>query len=384
MMKQKDFGGKLGGENMLKNKLFLITLGLIILGVLTVYSTTSVHCFLYYGDKLFLFKRHIIYTGIGIFLMLFFSKINYDIYRKYSYWILIVSIILLSLTLVPGINYVAGGAKRWIQFFGITFRPSELVKIAIIIIFAYLLSKEITINNILVIIISLAIISIILLYQPDFGTSIIIFLTFFTILLSSKIQKKNVIIFYVLPVIFLIFLYFIYSEPYHSYSISYRIKTFLNPLSDVNNESYQTLQSLIAIGSNGILGTGYTRSIQKWGYLPGAHTDFSFAIFCEELGIIGEAFLFLLYLGFLNQGIKIANNTSDNFAKLLVIGIISQILWQTVINIASVTNTIPLISTSLPFISYSGSSIVFTLIGIGILLNVDHSFKNLSEVENEK
>jgi cell division protein FtsW len=352
---------------MLKNKLFLIILGLIILGILTVYSTTTSYCecCYYFDNKLYFFKKHLVYLAIGIVLMSLFSKIDYNILKRFSNWILIFSIILLALTLNFGFSYK--GASRWLNFGLFSFRPGDFFKLTIIIFLANFLSKDkLNFRNHLLFFLIFIFTSIILFRQPDIGTFLIISLTFFTILLSSKIGNWKTILSYF--IIFISFIVILFNERAYA---GKRINVFLNPYQDTRGIGYQTVQSLIAIGSQGLSGAGFNRSIQKWGYLPQAHTDFAFSIFCEELGIIGVLFLFLLYLGFLNCGIKIAEESKDNFAKLLVTGITAQILWQAVINIASATNTIPIIATSLPFISYSGSSIVFTLIGVGILMGAE-------------
>lgn len=315
---------------------------------------------------------------VGGFIALYVGlKFPYKLLRQYSLLIFIFSIIITALVLIPGIGQSHGGASRWINIFGYSFQPVELLKISFIIYFAAWLSWiKNKVNDprfsIIPLIISLILITGILLKQPDTKSIILITFTGLVMLFMSGTPIKYILS--VLGITLIGLMILVSFKPY----LKSRINTFINPSSDSRGASYQLQQSLIAIGSGGISGRGLGQSIQKFSYLPEPQGDSIFAVIGEELGFIGTSFVIILYMILFLRGYRIAyRNAPDSFSKLLVIGFITIITAQSFMNIASIIGVFPLTGVPLVFISHGGTALLLSLGMIGVILNIS-KYKNKS------
>jgi len=319
-------------------------------------------------------NQFILGLGGGFVALYFGLKIPYKFWRSYSLIFFILSVFVTLLVFVPIIGVSHGGARRWIEFFGVSFQPVEFLKIGFIFYFAALLSlAKNRIHrfrySILPFLLMLILIAGILLKQPDTKSVILITITAFVMLFISGVSWKKILGLLVVSGIALSIL--VFFKPY----LMDRINTFLNPNQDGQGTSYQLQQSLIAIGSGGTFGRGLGQSIQKFNYLPEPQGDSIFAVIGEELGFLGGVLLIILYLAFALRGYRIAHRAPDSFSKLIVIGFITMIIAQSFINIASIIGVFPLTGVPLVFVSHGGTSLFLSLGMMGIVLNISKNSK---------
>lgn len=316
--------------------------------------------------------------GFGLIGMYIMLKIPYKFLRKISPYIFIFALILTALVYVPGLGWSHGGAKRWVSLLGISFQPAEFLKFAFIIyLSAYLSSMKDKLQNfkygILPFIIMLGITGALLLNQPDTKSFILITGTGLVMLFLAKVPLKH--IFGVGILVVLLGVILIYSTPY----LQARVNTFLNPSVDGKGSAYQIQQSLIAVGSGGVFGRGYGQSVQKFTYLPEAQGDSIFAVIGEEFGFAGSVFVILLFIIFFLRGMKIANNSPNQYSRLLVSGIVILIILQSFLHIASVIGVFPLTGVPLVFMSHGGTALTIYMMAIGIILQISkHHQKEIS------
>jgi cell division protein FtsW len=344
-------------------------IALLGIGIVMVYSSSAIRCLEEYNDSYYFLKRQLVWAALGIVALIAASKIDYWFYRKVALWGLIGSFVLLVLVLVPGIGRVSHGARRSIAFGSQGVNPSEIVKLAVVIFFASdIPARKEKIQRLIrglgpyLAIIGVA--CLLILRQPDLGTAISLAGASFVMLFCSgaRISQMLTLGGLAIPVVF----YAIFSEEYRRR----RFLAFLDPWSDPSDSGYHIIQALYALGSGGLFGLGLGRGRQKFLYLPEAHTDFIFAIIGEELGFLGSACVIALFFFFAWRGYKAAITAPDSMSCLLATGVTSMVTVQALINIGVVTASLPITGIPLPFISYGGSSLVFVLAGVGILLNV--------------
>ena len=347
----------------------LITVIVIsIFGLLMIYSASYIWAEYKYADALKFVKNQGLFLIIGIILMIIVSKIDYSIYLKKSNIILIICLVLLILVLIPGIGTVRNGSRSWFGIGSFGIQPSEFTKLGLIIFVSkYLSKKEKATRNVKGV---LPIFSLVLLVfglimlQPDFGTGSIIVMSVIGILFIGGLNIKYFIRVGSIGLIGITGL--IIAAPYR---LS-RILSFLNPWSDPLGSGFQIIQSLYAIGPGGLFGFGIGNSRQKHFFLPEPQTDFIFSIISEELGFIGCFSIIILFAIIAYSGFKIAKNSDDLFGKYLSFGIIFQIIFQACLNLMVVVGLIPVTGVTLPFLSYGGSSLLITLVSIGVVLNI--------------
>ena len=355
-----------------QKSLLIFTIILIIIGIMSLISASSIigaeeH------SNVFYFVRRQLLQGVlgGLIIAWIASKINYRYFKKIAFFLLILNMILVGLCFFGPFKAPVNSAYRWLKFGPISFQPSEFLKITYIIFLASVLTNyslekrgKIFSPPFLIYIISLGTIAGILALQPSTGTSIILCLSSLAIYFSAGLNWKQII------AVFLIgglsFGFLIMVTPYRLE----RIKSFLFLSNDPLGKGYQSLQSLIGIGSGGLFGVGFGHSIQKFNYLPESHTDAIFSIIAEEFGFVGSVFILLIFLLFIAAGFGIAKETTDPYGKFVIIGIISGIGFQAFINIAAMCKLIPIIGIPLPFISYGSSAFVANLLGLGIVSNI--------------
>ncbi len=351
---------------------YILLLSIILLSFVSLsvmYSTDG-------GEILYHTKSHFIKILTFFSLMLLISFFNIKIWHIISYFVYFVVILLLIWVSIDGIK--VSGSQRWINLYFIVLQPSELMKIAIILCLAkyYHRLKIDNVNTFTSILIALTIIIvpiILVLSQPDLGTSILIALSGLIILWLGGVRIKY---FFVSFLTFLISLPFIISflKPYQKL----RILTFLDPDRDPLGAGYQIIQSKIAIGSGGLSGKGFLKGTQSYlDFLPEKHTDFIFTLFSEEFGFLGSVGLLIIYTIIILRIIRIGAISRSNFAKLFCFGFAFAIFIYIVVNLSMVLGLLPIVGSPLPIMSYGGSSMLATMIGFGIVLSAKINHKQM-------
>ena len=349
--------------------LILSVILLMILSLFMIYSASYIWAEYKFDNPFKYVINQGIFVLLGIFLLFIVSKINYKIYYDKANLILLICLILLILVLIPGLGIVRNGSRSWFGIGSFSIQPSEFSKIGLIIFTSKYLSKS---NKFLkdykkgvfpILFILLLIFGLIML-EPDFGTGMIIVVTIIALLFIAGVNMKFFLYFCLLGIMGIVGLIII--SPYRMD----RITSFLNPWSDPLGTGFQIIQSLYAIGPGGLFGTGYLNSRQKNFYLPEPQTDFIFSIIAEEFGIVGALVVLSLFALLLTCCIKITLKQEDKFAKYLCFGLTFQLIVQVIMNLSVVIGLIPVTGVTLPFLSYGGSSLLTSLIGIGIILNI--------------
>lgn len=356
--------------------LFAIAASLALFGAVMVYSASAMHSLNETAKnpegatQFQYFFKQLSFTAIGLLAMYVVSKIDYKIYRNKAFVLIILAVTAVLLAAVfafPPIN----GARRWIRFSGFSFQPSELAKIALPIFLAWFLTeKEKSVGNFketaLPCLAVLMFFGGLIVLEPDLGTTIVLCAVFSVVYF---VAGANILHFVAIAIGLLIFgLGMLVFAPFRMR----RLIAFLDPCSGeyAANAGYQVCQSLMAIGSGGILGEGFAKGQQKLFYLPYPYSDFIFSVIGEELGLVGTLAIVIAFGLLLWRGTRAALLAPDRFGMLLGIGLITSIIVQALFNISVAISILPAKGIPLPFISYGGSSIVFTLIAVGILLNI--------------
>lgn len=352
----------------------LLTLLLTGVGLVMLFSASFPAAYYMEGDAAFYFKRQLIFAVLGLTAMFVVSRINYQRLRGMARMLLGVSIALLVLVIIPHVGITINGATRWLGFGGLTFQPSEIAKLGVIVFFADSISKKrekmLTWRyGIFPYVAILGVMAILMLAEPHLSGAILIVGTGAIMMAVGGIQGwligAGVGGVGVLAVLFI--------KAVEAGIINYnadRILLWRDPWSDASDAGYQICQSLIAIGSGGLLGVGLGKSRQKFLYLPERHNDCIFAIVCEELGLIGACVIMLIFVLLIIRGFWIALHARDRFGALLVVGVTTQVALQTFLNIAVVTGLIPATGISLPFFSYGGTALALQLVEMGVVLSV--------------
>ena len=312
-------------------------------------------------------------TVLGLFMgtvaMVTASRLDFKIWKKSAFWLLLFAILLNILVLMPGIGFEHAGARRWIVLGPVSFQTSEILKLAFVLYFAaWVAGAKERIKTFrwgfLPLLILFAISTTLLLKQPDTDNLILIILAGVTmfIVAGGKWRYAFLIIFSGLVGI----AFLAYTRPY----IMQRLTTFFSPQTDAQGASYQVQQSLIAVGSGGLFGRGFGQSIQKFTYLPEPVGDSIFAVAAEEFGFVGSIFLLAVFVLFATRGFKIASRTPSIFGRLAVVGIVIMIVSQAFVNIGAMLGVVPLSGITLPFVSHGGTSLFITLLEVGIILSI--------------
>lgn len=339
------------------------------LGLVMITSSSYIWAEYKFSDPFKFFKSQFVFFIISIVIMIFVSKIDYEIYFKKSKQIFLISLLLLILVLIPGIGTVRNGSRSWFGIGSFGVQPSEFMKLSMIIFLSKYLSlngKKVKNNCIPALLIILLIFALIML-QPDFGTGIVIVMIGISLLYIAGVNMKIFFKLGILGVIGIIILIII--APYRLK----RIISFLNPWSDPLGSGFQIIMSLYAIGPGGLFGYGLGNSRQKHFYLPEPQTDFIFSIILEELGFLGCVLVIGLFLLIIISGLIISKRCNDLFSKYVSFAITFWIAFQSILNLCVVVGLIPVTGVTLPFLSYGGSSLLTFYIGIGIILNIAKS-----------
>ena len=358
---------------MMKPKLFddfdwlivLLTVFLLIVGLISVYSASIGYQF----ENNF-FERQLLWVGIGLIAMLFFSFFNFKFILKYSYFFYIIVILLLIYTYYEGFGSKGSNVNRWISIFSVTIQPSEFAKIAVICVLAEYFKgeKKIGLPGLPIIPIFILIIPFFLIFlQPDLGTSIVLaivvsFIIFLTGIYWKWIISTTILLLLSIPLIW-VYIFKDYQKQ--------RILILLNPQKNPLGAGYHIIQSKIAIGSGSFWGKGFLQGKQaQLNFLPARHTDFIFSVLSEEWGFVGSFVVVMIYLLLIIFILRNINYYKNRSAIILTLGIAGSLSSQVLINISMVTGLLPVVGLPLPLMSYGGSSIITSLASIGLLLNI--------------
>ena len=355
----------------------VITGALVLLGLMMILSASFVSSFTNYGSSFLFFKRQLLWVGLGLISFFVFSRLDYRKLKGAGYLLVVVVIALLGAVLVPGIGVSMGGSARWLGIGPLSFQPSELAKLALILFGADVFSRkqERTLDDLshtlLPMLPVLTLIAALVMLQPDLGSTILIGSIGLGMLLVAGSPMR-----FIAPlaglgaaaatVVALV-------EPERRS----RVMSFLDPWKDSLGDGYQTIQGLIALASGGWFGVGLGASRQKWNYVPNAHTDYIFAILGEEMGLLGTFVVLGMFVALGYLGLRTARQARDRFGMLLAAGITLWITVQAIVNIGVVTASLPMTGVPLPLVSFGGSSLVLTLVGMGILTNIARQGKGM-------
>mgnify|MGYP004672707189 FL=1 len=353
----------------------LLTLLLTIMGLVMLFSASFPSANYESGDPAYYLKRQGLFALLGLAAMLAMARIDYHRLRGMAKILMYVSVFLLALVLVPGVGITQNRATRWLGKAGVlTFQPSEIAKLAIIVYFADSISKKKNLMEnfkygVRPYILILGFFAGLMLLEPHLSGTILIVGTGIVLMIVGGLDKRWIIG----GVSGVAAVGLIYVKLVEAGIISYgadRIRMWKDPWIDALDEGYQMCQSLIAIGSGGLTGVGLGKGRQKFLYLPEEHNDFIFAVVCEELGLIGATLVMLVFALLILRGFWVALQARDRFGALLVVGVMTQISLQTFLNIAVVSGLVPATGISLPFFSYGGTALALQLFEMGIVLSV--------------
>ena len=348
--------------------LILLTIGLVML-----FSASYAYSLEYYGSSYKFITQQLLFALVGLVAMYALSRIDYHFWRKFAVFLYIATLVVLAALLImppmiPGLD-----VKRWLVIGSFSFQPSEIAKFAVILLFSSVISanykKMGEIKFVMFLAVLLALPCGLIVLEPHLSATILVFAIGIVLMVIGGIKKKIIVLGGGAAV-------GLVGVAIVSGVISYgsdRIKYWLNPWLDPSGKGFQTIQSLLAIGSGGILGRGFGQSRQKYLWVPEPHNDFIFSIVCEELGLIGAMVIIILFALLVWRGFTIAMHAPDKFGSLLAVGLTVQVGIQAILNIWVVTNTMPNTGISLPFFSYGGTSLFMLLAEMGIVLSVSRS-----------
>ncbi len=355
-------------------KLFFICVSsLVALGIVMTYSASAIYAEHAYRDPQFLLTRQFIYALLGIILFFMAASVPPAFWQKHARKLGLLAVAALMAIFIPGVGHLAGGAQRWIGLGLFNFQPAEFSKLAVCVYLADYLSrkiKEIKKGSLLTFfppMVLVGILSVLLLLQPDLGSTAFIFLITFLLFFLSGIRFFYVgtVLAAALPV----FYFLVVRVPYR---LS-RVTAYLNPWEDPQGSGFQMIQSLLAFGLGGVQGVGLGQSTQKLFYLPSGYNDFIFAIIGEELGLVGALVILGIYFTLFLCGMKMAAAARNDFQRLLISALTLMIVFQALVNMMVATGLVPTKGLPLPFLSYGGTSIVMNLIAAGIVVAMDRS-----------
>ena len=352
--------------------ILFFTLALIAFGLIMVLSAGAVSGFNSKENTIYYyFFLQMKWTLVGFVFAVIAILVPYTFWRKFAGVGILISLVLLIAVIFSDAGHVANGSARWINILGVRIQPSEITKLALVLFYAHVLDRYPIIRGKnwripLGVLLPISILILGLVYkQPDLGTTMVLALTSAVLLFQTEIPTKWFL--GSIPTVGLPLILYIYKTGGYQWE---RIMAWRDPWKYAANIGYQITNAEIAFGSGGLLGVGLGRSLQKYGFLPENHTDMIFAIVGEELGLLGTLFLLLLIISLYARAYYVMSQCPDRFGRLLGFGLTSSLAIQTSINLAVVTGVIPVTGITLPLISYGGSSLIITLIELGLILNI--------------
>ncbi len=345
------------------------TVVLVTLGLIMILSASSVSSFATYGSSFLFFNKQLLWAVVGIACFVVCARLDYRKLRGTGLLLIVGTVVLLIAVLIPGVGVSVGGSSRWLRAGPLSFQPSELAKLALILFAADAFTRKRALFDgwratLMPMIPVVGTLSLLIMLQPDLGTTLLLVIIGGTLLFVAGAPGRHLLPLAASAVV---------ATGVAAMAAPYRrarIFAFLDPWADPLNTGYQTIQSLIALGSGGWLGVGLGASRQKWMYVPNAHTDFIFSILGEEMGLLGTLTVLGMFGMIAYFGISAARRAPDRFGMLLAAGITIWITSQALINIGAVTASLPITGVPLPLVSFGGSSLVVSLAGMGILTSI--------------
>lgn len=374
-MKKKVFNKSEVVDKKIDFTMLITIIILLCIGLVMVASASSYYALSTFGDSNYFLTRQLILGIAGVVAMLVISKIDYRIYKKWSYLFYFVALILLIAVLIPGIGQERNGATRWLGFGAFQFQPSEIMKIALVLAMSTYISvnykKTKNIKGYIIPTLMLIAVVVVMFLQKHMSGTLVMVVAAVSIIFASGIKINWKLFIAGFLIVLVAGGAFIMAEDFRRT----RILAFLNPEEDITGDNWQAAQSLYAIGSGGIFGRGLGQSRQKYLWLPEAQNDFIFSVLGEELGLVGTTVVLALFAFFIFRGYKISMTCKDMYGSLIAMGITSVFALQILVNIAVVTCTMPVTGMPLPFFSYGGTALFINLCTMGILLNISKNCK---------
>ncbi len=355
-----------------------VSLGLAALGLVLVYSASSVFAARHYGDAEHLLLRQASWLLVGLVAMVVVMRVDGELLRRRAGWIFLVTVVLCALVLVPGIGKVAGGARRWIQLGAVGFQPSELAKLGVILMLAAVLARrdgrpEAERKSLLIPFLLVQLPVLLVLAEPDLGTALVIELIAAAMLFSAGLKTRTLVLCGLagLPVVY----HLVVGTPFRLQ----RLLSYIDPWAYRSTVGYQITESLISIGTGGLSGVGLGGGKHKLFFLPEAHTDFIFSILAEELGFVGVVLVLVAFAALLWRGVGLALRARTPFDAYLAVGLVALIGVPAAFNTCVATGLLPTKGLPLPLLSYGGSNLLVSLIGIAMLLRVGREARAVRE-----
>lgn len=359
--------------------LVVLTAVLVVFGLLMVYDASRIWAVYKYQDELYFLKRQSVFAAVGLVFFGLLANLSLERVRRFSFVFLLVAFALLILVLIPGVGQIRNGSRSWIGIGPIGFQPSEIFKIAIIIYAAQFLSSRYERSAKLKSVVPLLVLALLgfalVMLEPDFGTGLVMLAAIAMLLFVSKLRARYYIFMGSLAVMFFVAL--IVSAPYRFD----RIVSFIDPYEDPLGTGFQIIQSLYAIGPGGLTGYGYLGALSQHYYLPEPQTDFIFAIVVSDFGFVGALVVLAAYALLFYLAYRLGTMAADPYVSFLKIGLTNVVAIQTAINLMVVVGLLPVTGITLPLLSYGGSSLIVTLMALGLIVNVrkeDHALLRLS------
>jgi cell division protein FtsW len=358
-----------GGGIRTSSAILAVVAALCLVGLVMVLSASAYTSLQLYGSVWTVFERQVLWMALGGIALWVGSRVRYDWWRRVRVPLLLATLAMLFAVLVPGVGLVSGGSSRWIGVGLLRIQPSELMKLALVVFVADLLTRRADrTEEAGAVVVPVAVVTgfaaLLLLKQPDMGTAMVLVFIAFALLFAGGVPLRY--LGRALGGAVALGAVVALAEPYRRA----RLLSFLHPLSQRNGNGYQVVQSLVGLGNGHLFGLGLGDSRQKWGLLPNPHTDFIFSVIGEETGLIGTLVVLTLFLALAWFGIRAATRAPDRFGMLAALGITAWITVQAVINIGAVIGVLPVTGIPLPFVSFGGSSLVITMFAAGVLVNI--------------
>lgn len=346
---------------------FGVMLVLLVLGTVNVFSSSFVDAELRYDDAYFFLRRHLISMTVGIVAFFLGARLDYHRWRSWMPWVLTLTFLALAAVFVVGPE--VNGARRWLPLPVMQVQPAEGAKVVAIMLAAAAMAAQARhkarVSPLNLQYACIVLMAVLVEKEPDMGTACVIAgVPIILYLVAARLSLRNVLI--MAGVLAVGVAFFVMAQPYRLE----RVRVLWEPWQDAQNIGYQTVQSLSTIGSGEFLGMGLGVGVSKYDYLPEAHTDFAFAIFCQENGYLGALFVVILYTALAVYGVRIAQKASDLYGQLLAFGIVVLIVGQAAVNMLMVGGVFPVVGVPLPFISYGGTSLIVTMFSVGILVSI--------------
>ena len=340
-----------------------------LIGLVMVLSASSVESLRTYGSSWFFFQRQVLWVAAGAGLFILGLRIDHQRLRRLAVPMLLLAVVLLFLVLVPGFGVEVNGSRRWLGSGSVRFQPSEVAKLALAVFVAHLFARHTERNSRSPVspypaLITLGALVVLVMGEPDMGTALVMTLMVFAMAFVAGAPLKTMALVSLSGMGVALMVGMV--APYRRA----RLMSFLQPFEDHSNTGYQVVQSLVGVASGKYTGVGLGASRAKWGFLPNAHTDFIFAIIAEELGLIGTLVVVALFGTLTFLGMRTAIRARDPFSSLLAAGITTWIAGQAFINIGAVIGLVPVTGVPLPFVSFGGSALLFTMAASGVLVNI--------------